>query len=224
MHRWRNQLTVSAVALLLGLLVVVQLRTQQASPALAALSAQDLTVLVANLNAHNEQLRKEVSTLESQLSALTSAQSRGETSVDDIRRDLARVRAWAGLDAVTGPGVTITVSGQIAGSGVEDLVNELHNAGAEAIAVESVRVVPGTVVAGAAGSVSVENTALHDPFEIRAIGSPEALTGSLTRNGGLIAQLAATFPLAVLTVTPGDRLDLPPTTRNLVPPNAGPRL
>jgi uncharacterized protein YlxW (UPF0749 family) len=79
-------------------------------------------------------------------------------------------------------------------------------------------------VAGAAGSVSVENTPLSDPFEIRAIGSPEALTGSLTRNGGVIAQLAATFPLAVLTVTPVDRLDLPPTTRSLVPTNGGPRL
>jgi uncharacterized protein YlxW (UPF0749 family) len=179
---------------------------------------------VANLNAHNEQLRKEVTTLESQLSGLTSAQSRGETSVDALGRDLARVRAWAGEDAVTGPGVTITVSGRIAGAGVEDVINELHNAGAEAIAVESVRVVPGTVVAGAAGSVSVENTPLSDPFEIRAIGSPEALTGSLTRNGGVIAQLAATFPLAVLTVTPVDRLDLPPTTRSLVPTNGGPRL
>src|SRR4051794_20010659 len=215
MHRWRNQLTVSAVALVLGVLVVVQLRTQSASPPLTGLSAQDLTVLVGNLNAHNEQLRGEVSELEQQLANLSSAQSRGAGSVDDIRRDLARIRAWTGLEAVSGSGVTITVGGQITGQGAQDIVNELHNAGAEAVAVEDVRVVPGTVVAGPAGGLSVENTPLADPFEIQAIGSPEALTGSLTRNGGLIAQLSATYPGALLTVTPVDRLDLPATRRTL---------
>ena len=224
MHRWRNQLTVSLVAALLGLLVVVQLRTQQASSALAGLTAQELTVLVANLNAHNEQLRREIVGLDGQLSDLTGAESRGETSVDQIKRDLARVRAWAGLEPLSGPGIAITVSGPIAGPGVEDVINELHNAGAEAIAVETVRVVPGSVVAGPAGGLSIENTALDDPFQIRAIGSPESLTGSLTRMGGVIAQLSATYPSAVLTVTPMDMVNIPASARSLIPTNGGPRL
>ncbi|HKG56030.1 MAG TPA: DUF881 domain-containing protein [Candidatus Limnocylindrales bacterium] len=217
-------MTVSAVAVLLGILVVVQLRTQSPSAALSGLSAQDLTVLVGNLNAHNEQLRGEVAQLDQQLANLSRTQSSGEGSVDDIRRDLARIRAWTGLEAVAGSGVTVTVSGAIAGQGVQDIVNELHNAGAEAIAIEDVRVVPGTVVAGPAGGLSVENTPLADPFEILALGSPEALTGSLTRNGGLIAQLSATYPRALLTVTPVDRLDLPATRRTLVPVYGRPRL
>ncbi|HEV8489231.1 MAG TPA: DUF881 domain-containing protein [Candidatus Limnocylindrales bacterium] len=224
MHRLRNQLTISTVALVLGFLVVVQLRVQQSSPGLAALSAQNLTVLVANLNTRNDQLRTEVARLERELAGLTGAQSRGETSVDQIRQDLARLRAWSGLEPVVGPGVTITISGAIEGAGVEDLINELHNAGAEAIAVEDVRVVPGAVVAGPGSALSIENTPLGDPFEVRAIGSPETLTGSLTRIGGVIAQLAATYPLAELTVTPVERLELPATERDLVPRNGRPRL
>jgi uncharacterized protein YlxW (UPF0749 family) len=224
MHRWRNQLTVSIVATLLGLLVVVQLRTQQTSSALAGLTAQELTVLVANLNAHNEQLRREIVGLDAQLSDLASAESRGETSVDQIKRDLARVRAWAGLDPLSGPGIAITVSGPIAGPGVEDVLNELHNAGAEAIAVDTVRVVPGSVVAGPAGGLSIENTVLDDPFQIRAIGSPESLTGSLTRMGGVIAQLSAAYPSAVLAVTPMDMVNIPASARSLIPTNGGPRL
>jgi uncharacterized protein YlxW (UPF0749 family) len=205
-------------------LVVVQLRGQQAANALAGLSAQELTVLVGNLDAHNEQLRKEVAALEAQQADIAAAQSRGDTSVDGISRDLARVRAWAGLDPVMGEGVTITVSGPIAGPGVEELLNELHNAGAEAIAVDTVRIVPGSVVAGPAGGLSIENTALNDPFQIRAIGSPESLTGSLTRMGGVIAQLSATYPSAVLTVTPMDVVNIPASTRSLIPTNGGPRL
>jgi uncharacterized protein YlxW (UPF0749 family) len=224
MHRLRSQLSISAVALLLGLLVVLQLRGQQAASTLSGLSTQELTVLVANLDDHNEQLRNEVAGLEAQLSDITTAQLRGDTSVDGIRRDLARVRAWAGLDPVTGEGVTITISGPIAGPGVEDLVNELLTAGAEAVAVEGVRVVPGSVVAGPPGLLSIENTPLGDPFQIRAIGSREGLTGSLTRIGGVVAQLSATYPSAVVTVTPVDALVLPATSRTLQPAYGTPRL
>jgi len=70
----------------------------------------------------------------------------------------------------------------------------------------------------------VENTALGDPFEISAIGNPATLTGSLTRAGGIVAQLAATFPDATLTVVPIDTLQLPATTRNLDPKYGQPRL
>jgi uncharacterized protein YlxW (UPF0749 family) len=224
MHRLRNQLTITAVALALGFLVVVQLRVQQSSSGLALLSAQELTMLVANLNTRNDELRTEIARLERELAGLNGAQARGETSVDQLGRDLARLRTWGGLEPVVGPGVTITIVGRIEGAGVEDLINELHNAGAEAIAVNDVRVVPGAIVAGPESALSIENTPLADPFEVRAIGSPETLTGSLTRIGGVVAQLAATYPRAELTVTPVDRLELPATERDLVPRNGRPRL
>jgi uncharacterized protein YlxW (UPF0749 family) len=224
MHRLRSQLAITAVALLLGVLVVVQLRGQQQDSSLSALSAQELTVLVANLDAHNEQLRREVAALESQLSDMTSAKARGETSIDQIRLDLARIRAWSGLDPVRGEGVLVSISGPVGGPAVEDLINELETAGAEAIAVGDVRVVPGSVVAGPPGSLSIENTSLGDPFEIRAIGSREGLTGSLTRIGGIAAQLSARYPSATVTVTPLDSVTLPASDRSLQPTYGTPRL
>jgi uncharacterized protein YlxW (UPF0749 family) len=220
----RHRLTIAAVLFILGLLVVVQVRAQAGGSGLAALSTQDLTVLVANLNSRNDQLRTEVAALERNLTVLADGSARGETSIGQLRADLARVRIYSGLDPVGGPGVTITVGGAIDGEGVEDLLNELRNSGAEAIAVGDVRVVPGTVVAGSIGSLSVEGVALPAPFEIRAIGSPETLTGSLTRVGGIVAQLATTYPGAMVTVTPVERLELPATTRLLVPTHGTPRL
>ncbi len=224
MPRLRNQLTMTLVALVLGILVIVQIKAQSGGSGLDALSAQELTVLVANLNTRNDQLRTEIASLQRELSTLSSGQARGETSLDQLRADLARVRAWAGLEPVSGPGIRVTLRGAIAGAAVEDLLNELRNSGAEALAVEDVRVVPGVVVAGPPGEISVENSLLSDPFEISAIGNPEVLIGSLTRAGGIVAQLAATFPNAELTVTPVDRLELPATTRALVPSHGKPRL
>jgi len=224
MHRRSSQITIAAVALILGVLVVVQLRSQAGNSGLAQLSAQDLTVLVANLNARNDQLRRESSTLEAELATLKANQSRGDVSLDEITADLERVRAYAGLEAVGGPGVKIAVQGPIDGSGVEELFNELRNAGAEAIATDDVRIVTGVVVTGAAGDARIGDAVLGPSFEIEAIGAPDKLTGSLTRSGGVIAQLAATQENVVVTVTPVDRLELPATTHTLLPAHGHPRL
>lgn len=219
-----SRLTVALVAAVLGVLVVGQLRGQANVPGLSALSATELTQLIANLSAGNDLLRAEVADLAGREAALKAAEDRGETTVDDLTEDLAAIRAWSGLMAVAGPGIAITVRGGIGGDGIDDLLNEIRNAGAEAISVDGVRMVSGVVVAGTPGSLTVGGQALGETFEIRAIGSPQILTGTLTRTGGVIAQIGATYPLAVITVTPVDRLTLPATDRTLAPTYAEPRL
>jgi uncharacterized protein YlxW (UPF0749 family) len=224
MGRRRNQLTIAAVTFLLGVLVVVQLRTQASGTAFAGLSSQDLTVLVANLDDRNDQLRSEVATLERELGILEGNARRGDASVDELRADLRRVRLYAGIDPATGPGVSIVVRGPIDGSGIEELINELRNAGAEAMAIDAVRLVPGVVAIGPAGAVTVGEFVLDDPFTLSAIGAPDKLTGSLTRSGGIIAQLSATQPDVLVEVTPLDRVGVPATERDLVPSHGQPRL
>lgn len=224
MRGTRQRWAMTVVAAVLGVLVVAQLRSQAANPGLSALSAQELTLVIANVNTRNEQLRGEVASLQRQLASLTEARDRGDSALGQLRADLVTLEAWAGLSAVIGPGVSIRVSGDIAGEGIEDLLNELRNAGAEAIAVEDVRVVPGTVVYGTPGALSIDNVLLPDSFEIRAIASPQILTGTLTRAGGVIAQLGATYPDASFSVTPLDAVTIPATERDLVPDHGQPSL
>jgi uncharacterized protein YlxW (UPF0749 family) len=220
----RQRWTITLVAAILGVLVVAQLRSQAANPGLSTLTAQELTLVIANVNTSNERDRAEVAALERQLATLTEARDRGESALGALRSDLASLRAWAGLTAVVGPGVSIRVTGPVGGEAVEDLLNELRNAGAEAISVEDVRVVPGTVVFGTPGGLSVENTPIGDGFEIRAIGSPQIITGTLTRSGGVIAQLGATYPEVTISVTPVEDVRIPATERDLVPGHGHPSL
>lgn len=219
-----SRITILVVAVLLGILAVGQLNAQAGAPALEGRSATELTQLIANLTTGNDQLRAEVTDLTAQQAHLEDAHSRGETTVDQLTGDLDRIRAWAGLTAVSGQGISIIIRGPIGGDGVQDLVNELRNAGAEAISVDGVRIVTGVVVAGEPGALSVENDAIGDSFEIRAIGSPQILTGTLTRTGGVIAQVGAANPGAELTVTPVEQQTLPATNRTLVPAHGQPRL
>ena len=222
--RLSSRLTVAAVAALLGILAVGQLNGQAGVPGLSNLSATELTQLIANLTTGNDLLRDEIAELGRQEQHLADTKNRGETTVGELTSDLDRIRVWAGLSAVRGPGIAITVRGPIGGDGVEELLNELRNAGAEAIAVGGVRVVAGVVVAGASGTLSVGNQAIGETFEIRAIGSPQILTGTLTRTGGVIAQVGATYPGARLSVTPTDSMTLPAADGDLLPTYAKPRL
>lgn len=219
-----SRVSVALVAAILGVLAVGQLRGQAGVPGLSNLSATELTQLIANLTTGNDQLREEVAELGRQETHLTDVKRRGETTVVELTTDLARIRAWSGLTPVHGQGIAIIVQGPIGGDGVEDLLNELRNAGAEAIAVDGVRIVAGVVVAGAPGGLSVENQAIGAAFEIRAIGSPQILTGTLTRTGGVIAQVSTTYPDATLTVTPVESMTLPATDRTAAPAYAQPRL
>jgi uncharacterized protein YlxW (UPF0749 family) len=221
----RSQLAVAAVAAILGLLIVVQLHGQAGGSELQSKSAQDLTTLVANQNTENDRLRAEITTLQNQLAELQANRSSGDTSVGQIEFDLGRIRAWTGLDPIAGRGVQITISGEIDASAVDDLINELRNAGAEAIAIEDIRVIARTSVSGVPGSLDVDGFLLRDPFMIRAIGKPETLVGSLTRTGGIIAQLSATNPGATVEVRPqDDPMTLPASKRDLVPAHGHPQL
>lgn len=225
MRAIRSQLTVAAVAAILGLLIVVQLRGQTGGSELQSKTAQELTAIVANQNTENDRLRAETATLQNQLDELRADRSSGATSIGEIESDLGRIRAWAGLDPIAGRGVAVTVSGEIDAASVDALINELRNAGAEAIAIDDIRVISRTSVSGLPGRLDVDGFALGDPFTLRAIGKPETIIGSLTRVGGIIAQLAATNPSATVEAAVVDQsMILPASLRNLVPDHGRPLL
>jgi uncharacterized protein YlxW (UPF0749 family) len=224
MRRRSGKLAVGIVLAVLGFLVVAQLRSQATDQGLSALSIQDLTELVANVTARNNQLRQEIATLEDQHRSLTQAVQNGDTSTVGIRNDLTHVLAWSGVVGVRGAGVRVTLTGAVPADAVNHLVNELRNAGAEAISIAGVRLVPGVVVEGTPGSLSVVGVPLANPAILLAVGQKETLAGSLSRAGGLIAQLAARYPDATITVDGLDLVTVPPTNRDLAPTLGKPRL
>ncbi len=224
MRRGSGRLAMSVVLLVLGFLVVAQLRSQSANQGLATLSVQELTELVANVTTRNNQLREEIRSLEQQRESVATAVERGDTSAVQIRTDLRRVLGWSGALGVSGAGVRVVVEGPLPGDAIEQLLNELRNAGAEAISIGAIRVVPGVIVSGPANSLVASGIPLADPIEILAIGQPESLAGSLARAGGPIAQLSARFPDVGITVNDADSVSIPPTDRDLYPVLGSPRL
>ncbi|MGZ6345180.1 MAG: DUF881 domain-containing protein, partial [Candidatus Limnocylindrales bacterium] len=219
----RARLALAGVAFLLGLLVVVQLRAQSAGGGLSALSTQDLTTLIANLNQRNAQLRDEVTGLQAQLRQLSSAQTSGQSNVGELETELQRLRLWEGADPVRGRGIVVTISGPISANALRDVLNELRLAGAEALAVETVRVVPGVTAGGEPGALTFDGQLLPNSFHVRAVGNPPNLQAILQRAGGVVSRIEVSEPTVVIEV--GEALlTLPGSSHSLLPADAHPRV
>ena len=225
MNSRRGRLWVTVVCFLLGLLLVVQLRAQtNAAAGLEGLSAQDLTTLIANLNLKNGQLRSEITELEFEARALTDGAARGEVSAGGLADDLRRIRLWAGMEPARGRGAVVTFVGPVPADAVNDTLNELLNAGAEALAVGGVRVASGTVVSAHAGGLTVDGQVLRAPFDVVALGNPVNLAAILGRPGGLIGRIQVARPDVRVSVREShEPLYIPATLRDPTPRHAKPR-
>jgi uncharacterized protein YlxW (UPF0749 family) len=223
MRTVRGRWAVSAVLFVMGVLLVVQFRAQTANGGLANLTTQDLTTLIANLNDRNTELRTEVTDLQAQLRTLQGTQQTGQSNVGQLQTELQQLRMWSGLDAVQGQGVDIAISGPITAAASNDILNELRIAGVEAMAIGGVRVVPGTVVGGNPGGLSVENVALPTPFHLQAVGDPSNLQAILQRAGGVVSRIEVAQPEVTVEVG-AMNVTVPGTDRDLSAPDAKPAL
>ena len=223
MRTVRGRWAVAAVLFVMGVLLVVQFRAQTANGGLSSLTTQDLTTLIANLNDRNSELRGEVADLQAQLRTLEATQQAGTSNVGQLQSELQQLRMWGGLDPVRGDGVVIVIDGPITAAATNEILNELRIAGAEAMAVGGVRVVPGTVVGGNPGGLSIENVALTTPFHLQAIGDPANLQAVLQRAGGVVSRIAVAQPDVTVEVA-ATTMTLPGTDRDLDAPDAKPQL
>ena len=202
------QITLAVVSFLLGLLLVTQFYTQGKLASVAQTqSTADQAMIISGLVEGNAALRKEVAALESETANydLTS----GEANLENMVSELNKLRILNGLVEVAGPGVEIKISGSVTVLDLQDLVNEVRNAGAEALALNGYRLVARSVVVGTNGSIRVDENRLTPPYRLQAIGDPQGLERALIRKGGLVALLEFAYPDATITVVRQDRMVLP---------------
>ncbi|GHV07708.1 hypothetical protein FACS1894217_08980 [Clostridia bacterium] len=100
----------------------------------------------------------------------------------------------SGKLAATGQGLVVTLFDNGGGEGAEGvihdsdllmIVNELRDAGAEALSVNGQRLVATSEIRCAGAIVSVNNTRIAAPFEVCAVGPTEAMYAALNMQGGV---------------------------------------
>ena len=215
------QVSLFGVVLVIGVLLVGQLRSQAPAIELSTLSAQELSQLIETLSAGNVELGDALSDLREQIRSYELAEIQGRSTLDLTEAELERITAFGGLRAVEGQGVIVTVAGPFDATAINDLVYELRGAGADAIAVDDIRITARSVAVLGAGVIEIDGAALGPTVEIRAIGSPDGLESTLRRPGGLLTLLEQSID-AQFQIEQRTDLELPATRRDLAPQAARP--
>lgn len=215
------QLSLFLVALLIGLLLVGQLRSQARPQELSSLSAQELSELIDTLSTRNDELRRGLAALRDQLRDYQFTGQQGQGALALTREDLTRVSAFGGLLPVEGQGIVLDVQGEFDPAALNDLINELRNGGAEAIAVDDVRLTARSVAVLGAEAIEIDGVAIGQHFTVSAIGDPDGLLNTLQRPGGIMSQLALVVSATIDAEQRRD-LRLPATALDLMPQSATP--
>ena len=210
------QLSLFAVALIIGILLVGQLRSQARPIELSSLSAQELSTLIETLSARNVELSDGLANLNEQIRDYERAELQGQSVLELTQENVNGLATFAGLRGVEGQGIVIEIDGSFDPTAVNDLIYELRNAGAEAIAVDDVRITAGSVAVLGTGAIEIDGVALGRAITISAIGSPPGLRSAIERPGGILTVLQQSID-AVFTVEERTGLTVPGTRRDLTP-------
>jgi uncharacterized protein YlxW (UPF0749 family) len=195
MNSLRSQLIIGLLCMLLGVMLVTQFRTRRLALQDVPTSASDQATFISQLYDSNAQLRSQVSALSSEIARYEQGGTGSNSNYDSLVRDLQNLRMANGAVELIGPGVTIFVDGEVSVLELQDLVNELRNASAEAISVNGVRVVTrSALIEDEAAQIVIDRQLLSRPYRLEAIGDPDTLGPALQRKGGLIALLQAGNP------------------------------
>lgn len=148
-------------------------------------SFQPMTEETAKMAAEVTKLREEKTALEN---AMGDKNKEGKL----LNESLQELKLFAGLTEVEGPGLSITLRDAprtqsnaldtdkaIHDQDVLRVVNELWNAGAEAISVNNQRISAGSNIRCVGTVILIDDVRVAPPIVIRAIGDPQVLKGGM---------------------------------------------
>ena len=201
----------SVVALFLGALAVTQIKAQDVyTRSLELETPASLTTLIANLAERNNALREEIFDLKLRTEAARDDAASGRGTLSEAQRQLSQLEVFAARTSVKGQGISVRIDGAFDDKALSDLVNEMRNAGAEAIAVNTVRVGPRSYFGLASDkSLTVDGSAIRGPWTVAAVGAPEVMYVAMTRTGGIIGQFELIYRGTRFSVSKESALDLP---------------
>ena len=145
---------------------------------------------IQRLDEEQLELKEAIGHLRQQLECYEQLDASETEMLRELRKELSAQRMRAGLVALQGPGVAVTLDDSNIGLhppdadldlyivheyDLRDVVNLLWLGGAEAVAVNGERIVASTSVYCVGSTIMVNDTRLSPPYVVRAIGDPAAL-------------------------------------------------
>jgi len=185
----RSQLLAGLLCAVLGFAVVAQIR-QAGDSNLSDLREDDLVRLLDESSSRLDQLNQEAADLASERDQLLSGSDSRQVALEAARRNAATQGILSGRLPAEGPGVEVVLSdpqGSIRPFTMLNVLEELRNAGAEAIQLQDQRVTASSSFTGAPGAVQLDGVTLKEPYRWLVVGDPNTMATALEIPGGALA-------------------------------------
>ena len=180
---------------MLGFLLVAQVRaTETLDDRLAFEREEDLAVILADLTSQSDRLQGEISDLRLLLFEFESTVESEELARRSLEQRLDDLRILAGVVAAENEGVVLTIEdpqGQVSHDRLVDVVHDLRDSGAEALAVNGTRLVASSAFATRNQRLVLDGEPLEAPYRVAAVGPAEALETTLGIPGGALDSLSS---------------------------------
>ena len=209
----KNVLNKKMISIVLGVMcfsltlgICVQMKTVKSSNSTVGSSYEEnnLRAEVLKYKERYDNKYKELEIAEEELEKERQNSTKNNAELEKKEEQITQGNKMIGLTEVTGPGVIITLSDSkkdassvlnpstllVHDVDILGVVNELKNAGAEAISINEQRIVPTTSISCGGNIIDINGEKVGAPFVIKAIGLPEQLAG-LSRPGGYLEILEA---------------------------------
>lgn len=186
----RSQLAAAVLCGILAFALVTQAHSASRNAGITTARPQDLLTILADLQSRADRLRGQLGDLQVTEAKLTSGSASTAEAVAEARRRAQTLGILTGTVAADGPGVVVTIDDprqSVRADVLVDAIEELRDAGAEALQLGSVRVVASTaIVDGPDGGILVDHVLLRPPYRLVAIGESRTLSSALEIPGGVV--------------------------------------
>lgn len=212
MKKSRKVLTIGIIVFILTVAITIEVRTISKANIgnFEILVDNDLREQVLKLRGRYETTFKELEDKTKELEKIRSEATKDVSGAEEKEDQIKKNNTLLGLTNVQGEGVEITLkdNNQVSADSLSinddisyylvhdidlrSLVNELKNAGAEAISINDERVVSSSSITCEGTVISINGKKISSPFKIKAIGPAYKLYSALTRPGGYVESLNRT--------------------------------
>lgn len=200
MNKKQIAITLGVMCFLLTIAICVQLRTMSSASSTVSqtLSDNGLRDEVLRMKEKYDNTYSELENAQKELEKIRQEATQNDSTAEAKEQEIRENNILLGNTDVTGDGVEVVLadatvtnslnpSYQIIHFGdIQDVVNELKNAGAEAIEINGQRLVNTSAITCEGNIIKINGERVGSPFYIRTIGSQSLLYGALTRAGSYL--------------------------------------
>ncbi|GAA1607546.1 DUF881 domain-containing protein [Kribbella hippodromi] len=217
--RSRHKVMLVAATVVLGfLLAVAAAQNYRAAPE-AEKQRKELIARINQADTRLSDLRSRQSGLADEVRGLQASGLSNDSSGAALQQKLDDLELQTGAIAATGPGIKAVIDdaknadakeGRILDVDLQQLVNGLWTAGAEAISVNGHRITSLTAIRGAGSAITVDYSSLTPPYTVLAIGDTATMPARFAQSSGgqWVQYLVSNFDVRS-TITTEDSLLVP---------------